>query len=154
MTDLIQNVCNYLENKAYKKYIEGKCGNCAKFVRQAVEYGLNKSVKNCLSAKDYGPSYEAIGFKKVFSYPESPIEQYQPQRGDICIIQPYKDIVKGEEVIKQPHGHICFFTGKNWISDFIQGTGGSKKPLAAMYGGPARDKNPSFTIYRYESNRG
>jgi len=79
-----------------------------------------------------------------------------------------KIIKDGKEVISHPSGHVCVrCTWKEssqnpktkktievirlgWISDFKQGTGGSKLPLADMYGGPIRDNDPQFDIYRYE----
>lgn len=93
-------------------------------------------MENITAAKDYGPAYEAFGFKKVFNYSRNlnSSEDYQPQLGDIAIIE------------YEPYGHICINTDgtkKGWISDFIQ---------RDMYGGKVRDKDPQFTIYRYATN--
>lgn len=117
------------------------CGKCAKFVRKAVEFDLGVKLERAVSAKDYGESYEKVGFKKIFSFPEQDKSKYLPQSGDIAIIQ------------YEPHGHICMFcfyldasTGKpfkGWISDFKQ---------RDMYGGKIREKNPPFAIYRLENN--
>lgn len=135
--NIIQKICDYLIARAYPAYNEN-CGNCARVVREAVEFAISpKNIDRVLSAKDYGPSYEKIGFKKVFSYPAEKKEDYKPQVGDIAIIN------------YEPHGHICvyakgtqFKTNKKikcWISDFQQND---------MYGGKIRLKNPSFAIYR------
>jgi len=145
----IERACEFLIRKAYPKYDKKTCGYCARFVRMAFDFGFNTRITGVTSAKDYAPSYEAIGFKKVFSYPEMKKTDYKPMLGDICIIQPVVIEKNGKKTIHQPHGHICVKTAKGWISDFVQGTGGSKLPLADMYGGPIRDKDPAFVILRF-----
>jgi hypothetical protein len=136
----IQKICDYLIARSHPSYNEN-CGYCARMVRQAVLHGLSPKVIDVVeSAKDYGPSYEKVGFKKVFSFPVQKKEDYKAQIGDIAIIN------------YEPHGHICvyvkgvqFKTGKNikcWISDFQQ---------IDMYGGKSRLKNPPFSIYRLTS---
>ena len=134
----IQKAMDYLISNAELKYSREKCGGCAKVVRQAVEFGFcPEKVERVLSAKDYGPSYEKLGFKKIYSFtPEDDID-YKP--GDIVVIK------------YNPHGHIAMFckgvepeTGKKiecWISDFRQ---------RDLYGGKIRDDNPDFDIYRYD----
>lgn len=126
----IEKACQYLITKAYPAYDKKTCGKCAAAVRSAVDFGLDCHVPRVLSAKDYGPSYEKVGFEKAFSYPEEAKESYKPQIGDISIIQ------------YEPHGHIAMLTPKGWISDFVQ---------RDMYGGKIRDKNPPFTIYRFSA---
>ncbi len=124
----LERACEYLITKAFPSYNKDTCGKCASMIRSAVDYGFEQHIERKLSAKDYGSSYEKIGFKKIFSYPENKKEDYQSEKGDICIIQ------------YEPHGHICMFTKKGWISDFFQ---------RDMYGGKIRDKDPAFDIYRY-----
>jgi hypothetical protein len=124
--DLMVKECLTASFPAYDKT---KCGYCARAIRNAVEKGLGCTIKRTTSAKDYGPSYEKIGFKKVFEYPIQSKEEYKPEIGDISIIE------------YDPHGHICMFTGKKWVSDFVQND---------MYGGSIRKKDPKFTIYRYQ----
>lgn len=124
----IDKACKYLLTKAAPSYNKDTCGYCARAVRNAVDFALDgKHIEKTESAKNYGKSYEKVGFKKVFSYPLTKKESYQPVLGDICIIQ------------YEPHGHICMFTQKGWISDFIQ---------RDMYGGKIREKDPKFDIYR------
>jgi len=125
--EIIRKACDYLMIRAYPKYDKNKCGKCASFVRSAVDFATGKSMERTLSAKNYGKIYEEIGFKNVFDFPTQPKEEYKPEIGDISIIQ------------YEPHGHICMFTPKGWISDFVQ---------KDMYGGSIRDKNPQFKIYR------
>ncbi len=126
----MKKACEYLITKAYPAYDPKTCGYCARSIRSAVDFDLGRKIPHTTSAKDYGACYEKVGFKKVFSYPISPKEEYKPEIGDIAIIQ------------YEPHGHICMKTAKGWISDFIQ---------KDMYGGKIRDKNPNFDIYRYGS---
>lgn len=135
----ITKACEYLIAKAYPAYNAKTCGNCAKAVRMAFDFAFGKPMVHTLHAKDYGPIYEKIGFKKIFSYPLMDKKSYIPQIGDLCIIQ------------YEPDGHICVKTSKGWVSDFIQHDGGSKLPLASMYGGHIRDKNPPFNIYRFHA---
>lgn len=128
MTSPIEKACEYIISRAYPSYNKDTCGYCARAVRKAVDFGFEKNIKQVVAAKDYGPSYEAIGFRKVFSYPLVNKDNYKPMIGDICIIQ------------YEPYGHICMFTVKGWISDFVQ---------RDMYGGSIRNKNPKFDILRY-----
>lgn len=138
MTTLLEKACIFLFTKASPSYNKETCGHCAAAVRSAVDFAFNCHIERREAAKDYAPSYEKIGFKKVFTYSGVNKKDYHPKAGDISIIQ------------YEPDGHICMFNGKIWISDFIQSDGGSKLPLAAMYGGKIRDKDPKFDIYRYE----
>lgn len=135
----ISKACEYLIAKAYPAYDAKTCGHCAEKVRQAWDFALGKGMTHTLHAKDYGPIYQGLGFRKIFSFPLMDKKSYIPQIGDLCIIQ------------YEPDGHICVKTAQGWISDFKQGTGGSKLPLADMYGGHIRDKNPPFDIYRFHA---
>lgn len=118
----------YLENNAKAK----SQGKCAAAVREAFEHGFGVKLARTLHAKDYGPSYEALGFKKVFSFPKQKKEEYQEWIGDICILN------------YEPHGHICAkvknadknFSG--WCSDFKQKNRNPSKSYP----------NPPFDVYR------
>ena len=145
MNEKLDKACQYLIAKSFSAYDPKTCGHCALAVRNAFDFGFGVHIEQTEAAKNYAPSYEKIGFKKIFSYPAQKKEEYKPQIGDISIIQPV--VVKG--VIQHPNGHICVKTEKGWISDFMQGSGGSKLILADMYGGPIRDCDPAFDIYRY-----
>jgi len=127
MDKRLEKACTYLITKAYPSYNKDTCGHCAAAVRSAFDFGFGVNVKKFPSAKDCAPAYEALGLKKVFSFPEQKKEDYKPELGDVAIIQ------------YLPHGHICAYTLKGWISDFKQ---------IDMYGGSVRKKNPPFAIYR------
>jgi hypothetical protein len=124
MSEIIDRACQYLIAKAHPK----STGKCAAAVRSAFDFALGKAMTKTESAKNYGPIYEKLGFKKVFSYPGAKKLDYKEQKGDICIIQ------------YEPHGHICVRTDKAWISDFVQ---------IDKYGGNIRKKDPAFDIYRF-----
>lgn len=127
LKDLKNEMGKLCLGNAYPVYDKETCGYCAKAVRLVVEKVLDCKLDREESAKDYGPSYEKIGFKKIFDYPLNEKTSYKPEIGDICIIQ------------YNPHGHICMFTGKKWVSDFIQ---------IDQYGGKIRNQDPPFSIYR------
>lgn len=131
MPEQLRKACDYLISRAYPAYEKSTCGHCAAYIRSACDYGFGKHIQHFPSAKDCGPAYEAIGFKKILNYPGQSKDAYKPLQGDICIIQ------------YEPDGHICMYTPKGWISDFKQ---------KDMYGGKSRDKNPAFDIYRFEDN--
>lgn len=133
MNEKIEKTCQYLITKAYLVYDKKKCGKCATAIRSAVDFGFNCHVERTESAKNYGPCYEKIGFKKIFSYPAEGVKKtdYIEQVGDIAIINYF------------PHGHICMKTSKGWYSDFKQ---------IDLYGGTIRLTDPKFDIYRYAEN--
>ena len=127
MDKRLEKACQYLITKAFPSYNKDTCGHCAAFVRSACDFGFGVAVQKFPTAKNCAPAYEALGFKKVFSFPEQKKEDYKSELGDVAIIQ------------YEPYGHICMNTSKGWISDFVQ---------RDMYGGKIRDKNPPFAIYR------
>ncbi|WP_155046466.1 hypothetical protein [Klebsiella michiganensis] len=121
-------------------------GKCAAYVRRAVEAGGVKikipppRIGNSASACDYGPSFEAVGFKPVYFYtgsgPTDTAVIPGQQAGDVVVIQP---------IDGHPHGHIALFNGTNWVSDFIQ--------LRGFYPGQQyRNVKPAYILYRYSDN--
>lgn len=121
-------------------------GKCAAYVRRAVEAGGVKikipppRIGNSASAYDYGPSFEAVGFKPVYYYAGSgPTDTAiipGQKAGDVVVIQP---------IDGHPHGHIALFNGTNWVSDFIQ--------LRGFYPGQQyRNVKPAYILYRYNDN--
>lgn len=122
----LEDACRSLVAHAYTVYNAKYCGNCAAAVRNAIEFGFKLKITRVTSAKDYGSSYEKIGFKKIIS--GSNLEHYQPELGDLAIIH------------YEPHGHICMLTEKGWCSDFYQ---------RDLYGGSIRKEKPLVDIYRF-----
>jgi hypothetical protein len=114
------SAANYAERKANQT----SQGQCAKYVRRAIEWG-GIALAHTGSAKNYGPILEAAGFSEATG---------SPQRGDVVVIQ---------AVPGHPDGHMAIYDGTLWISDFKQQHG--------LYPGPAyRNTQPSYKIYRYK----
>jgi hypothetical protein len=102
----------------------GSTGECAKFVRRAIEWG-GITLSHTTDAKDYGPILEAAGFERALG---------SPRIGDVIVIQP---------VPSHPAGHMAIYDGHKWISDFRQ--------LHGFYPGPTyREAQPSYRIYRHD----
>ncbi len=80
------------------------------------------------SAKDWGPTLTRKGFAALTN------QNATPQLGDVIVMQ---------GTSKSKDGHIEYYDGANWISDFIQ---------EAMWPGPSyRAEKPSYKIYRLSS---
>jgi hypothetical protein len=113
-------------------------GQCAKYVRIALETAGMATGANPRSAKDYGPYLEARGFTAVARYVAGDATSkgvdsadYKLEIGDVAVIQ---------NTSSSAAGHIEGYDGKNWISDFVQD---------AFWPGPAyRSEKPSYVIYR------
>lgn len=104
-------------------------GRCARYVRQALEAGKVINSSYPVHAKDYGPTLTGKGFVQIPASAQTP---YEPQKGDIAVIQPYE----GGSI----SGHICMYNGAQWVSDFKQ---------RDMWGGPGyRSAMPAYAIYR------
>ncbi len=101
-------------------------GNCAKYVRQALQAGGVNLDKHPYSAKDYGPFLTGQGMLPV------PQQGYVPQKGDVVVIQNYR----GGDV----NGHIALYDGTQWVSDFKQ---------RDIWAGPGyRTNQPAIQVYR------
>jgi hypothetical protein len=87
----------------------GAVGYCASNVQQALKAGGVSGAGHPAEARQYGPYLLSKGFISV------PQEGYQPQKGDIVVIQP--DPNSASQV---RYGHIAMYDGSQWISDFKQ----------------------------------
>ena len=118
----IDTAVKHLNDNAH----ETSQGQCAKYVRQAIEAGGVTISNRPLYAKDYGPKLTELGFKKIDS------KGYIPQKGDIVVLQPPEG---------QSAGHMQIYNGEIWVSDFKQSSG--------IYPGPAyRKEKVAYEIYR------
>ena len=119
----IEAVVKHLNSNAH----ETSQGQCAKYVRQAIEAGgIIITPPRPLYAKDYGMKLVELGFQKIDS------NGYLPEKGDIVVLQPPKD---------QSAGHIQIYNGETWVSDF--------KQSSDIYPGPAyRKEEVAYVIYR------
>jgi hypothetical protein len=106
-------------------------GDCAKWVRLALEAAGADTRGHPASAKDYGPTLTRNGFHAIKV--EDP-DIYHFLKGDIAVIQPTEQ--------GNPAGHIAGYDGRDWISDFVQWSG--------FWPGPAYKKeNPDYVVYRH-----
>lgn len=86
---------------------------CAKFVREAIEAGGLSLVGNPTNAIEYVKFLPTKGFKlvKLVKYdPQYATYMREAMPGDIAVMANPKGGA----------GHICMYTGKQWISDFRQ----------------------------------
>lgn len=124
----IRAACEYILKRAYPKYDKNKCGSCAKAVRSAIDVGFNTdpdigSPKNpkCsftgkngrpVSAYQYATFLPKIGFKHIVTLSGNDNQRQwsetQALPGDIAVMAHGK------------HGHICMWTGEQWVSDYMQ----------------------------------
>lgn len=90
-------------------------GKCAAYVREALQAGdLKKQIKGGLGhAFEYMKSLPPLGFVPVGN-----INSVKPQKGDICVFPRYGNNPSGGAA----YGHVCIYTGSQWISDFVQRT--------------------------------
>jgi hypothetical protein len=163
MLDLNKAV-KYLDDNA-----EGEPnGHCARYVREALQAGGLDLTIHPGSAKDYGETLLAAGFKKFYEFrpiliadppPEDtvlPQTRWAIQFGELQGVvklalstaarrQDYQ-AGKGDVAVIQPYqggdpnGHICMYDGDQWVSDFKQ---------RDMWGGPGYRKNkPVCIVYR------
>src|ERR1035437_4834904 len=100
-------------------------GVCATHVRKALEAGGLNTTGHPASAKDWGPTLPRNGFVALIS------GNAMPQLGDVVVMQ---------STSASKDGHIAYYDGENWISDFIQ---------QELWPGPSfRSEKPSYKIYR------
>jgi hypothetical protein len=116
---------------------KGKYGDCARYVRRAIEENTDLKIGQHGSAYNYEKPLEYVGFVDVYNHTESSkvsiSKSYKPKQADVIIIQPTKDG-------KHKHGHIAMFDGTNWVSDFVQNT------MHGLSGYKLEDLE--YTIYR------
>lgn len=91
----------------------GSIKKCATYVRMAMQAGdLKKQfIPGLASAYMYMEALPKMGWVPVGNN-----KTVKPQKGDICVFPRYGSNKGGGA----SHGHICVFTGSQWISDFVQ----------------------------------
>ena len=103
-------------NKALQKAESVKTrtssGKCAMYVRQFLEAGGLDLTGHPVSAKDYASFLPKLGFVNIANI-ASRAEQTKFTENDV---------IPGDVAVMEhgQHGHICMYTGKYWVSDFIQ----------------------------------
>ena len=119
----ISNAVSHLDSAAIP--IPGN-GQCAEWVRQALDAGGFNDSGHPNYAKDYGPFLVGKGFSDIGGSDGS------PQAGDVVVIQNYP----GGSI----PGHIAMYDGSKWVSDFAQ---------QDFWGGPGyRKYQPAHEFYR------
>jgi hypothetical protein len=120
-----QRFVSYLrDNVSPAQFGEGKC---TLHVRLALAAAGLVPASHPVSAKDWGPTLEALGFAPMQG------DASDAQLGDVAVIQATSDC--GD-------GHIEGCDGTEWISDFVQQRG--------FWPGPSyRAEKPAFVLYRW-----
>ena len=103
-------------NKAIQKAESVKTrtssGKCAMYVRQFLEAGGLDLTGHPVSAKDYACFLPKIGFTNIANIAsraeQTKFTENEAVPGDVAVME------------HGTHGHICLWTGKAWVSDFIQ----------------------------------
>ena len=87
-------------------------GRCARYVRMMLEAGGMSTAGRPVSAYQYAGFLPKKGFKHIAELTtkseQAAWSQSQAMPGDIAVMS------HGQ------HGHICMWTGKQWVSDFVQ----------------------------------
>jgi len=96
-----QKAADWIIENAVPKYGVGKC---ATHVRQALEAGGMNTSGHPRDAKDWGPTLTRNGYALT--------DSKVPELGDIAVFE-------GLDA-KNAAGHIEYYDGKHWTSDFIQ----------------------------------
>ena len=84
-------------------------GQCAAYVRKALEAAGCDTSGHPVAAQDWGPTLIRIGFRQW-----EPARAYVAEKGDIIIFEASPAL--------PVYGHIEGFDGNVWISDFQQDT--------------------------------
>lgn len=117
-------------NEALKNVV-GRSGNCAAYVRKAMEKGLGQSFTHPNSACVYSKFMQYWGFSKVYEGFGQSSEGYTPENGDIAV-------VAGTNVKQHGHIHIYNANEKVWCSDI-------KCKMPWCYS----DKGRPYIVYRW-----
>ena len=127
---------DWLRNHAYRRYIKGVCGNCARYVRTALNAGgLDVPHGNSAKyARDYVRILPANGWQEI------PMNS-AGELCDVCVLEPFVD-TNGNN---HPAGHISMCIGNGvWASDFIQ------QSMFGIAGGVQSPQNVAH-VYRYRN---
>lgn len=87
-------------------------GKCAYYVRMMLVAGGINTAGNPVAAKDYAKFLPSKGFKHIATLTgvnnQTSWTQTSAQAGDIAVMA------------HGTYGHICMYTGVQWVSDFVQ----------------------------------
>ena len=104
----VDKTISYLVSHAHN----ATTGQCAKYVREALEAGGIDTSGYPRAAADYVGHMSKMGFNLLINgYGNKLPDNYTPQKGDVAVIG---------RVGKHRYGHIAIYTGTQWVSDFKQ----------------------------------
>lgn len=132
----IDKAINWLNSNAHESWKDAK-GECAKYIRLALEAGGLSTKGHPVAAWEYSTFLPKLGFIKV--------NTTNYLKGDIAVIQGYSG-GKSDPKTGIPYGHIQMYNGSIWISDFKQYNG-------FWPGRGYRDNQPPFEIFRWPTYR-
>lgn len=122
---------NWLNNNAHESWKDAK-GQCAKYVRLALEAGGLNTAGHPVPAWQYSTFLPKLGF--------TPVNTTNYMKGDIAVMEGYPGATADPKT-GIAYGHIQMFSGTQWISDF--------KQRDFWPGGGYRKNEPAFEIYRW-----
>ena len=127
----VDNAVNWLNNNAHESWKDAK-GQCAAYVRQALEAGGLNTAGHPVPAWQYSTFLPKLGF--------SPVNNTNYMKGDIAVMKGYPGATADPKT-GIPYGHIQMFNGNQWISDF--------KQRDFWPGGGYRTNQPALQIFRW-----
>ena len=104
MSDQTRKACDYVTKHSHAHSL-GKCARYVANALQAAGYKFNRQPSAYM--------YHTNGILTKMGFTCIGSANARPQAGDICVINRFKG---------HPHGHICMYNGRQWISDFRQRT--------------------------------
>ena len=118
---------------------------CAGYVKKAIWAG-GLPYYTCNKATDCGDPIMKGGWKQIYisKAGDNYMDNSRFEPGDVCIITSFQGKRKNHDA-----GHMVLWTGKEWISDFLQGscyTYGSDGELAQRHW-----NNGGYHFYRYRN---
>ena len=132
MSNLIKNFLSSVYNRVYNPLT---CGHCLRGWKTIWKKSGLGEYANTVHAKDFGNKLLQYGFKAVYNgYGDNKPVGYIPQVGDTRIWDTYP----GQP---SPSGHIDWWNGTNWVSDY-------KQQSKWVPGKNYKKYNVSYIIYR------
>ena len=104
MSDQTRKACDYVTKHSHAHSL-GKCARYVANALQAAGYKFNRQPSAYM--------YHTNGILTKMGFTCIGSANARPQAGDICVINRFQG---------HPHGHICMYNGRQWISDFRQRT--------------------------------
>ncbi|WP_051889498.1 hypothetical protein, partial [Schleiferia thermophila] len=127
----VDKAVNWLNNNAHESWKDAK-GECAKYIRLALEAGGLNTTGHPVAAWQYSSFLPKLGFTSV--------NTINYVKGDIAVMKGYPGATADPKT-GIPYGHIQMFNGTQWVSDF--------KQRDFWPGVGYRTNKPAFEIFRW-----